>query len=58
VAVAVLAGRGEDVGAAVMELVKVERKSAESRIRFLIVEISPDMEKRLVEKDPTPGNRK
>jgi hypothetical protein len=52
VAVAVLAGRDEDVGAAVMELVKAERKSAESRIRFLIIETSPDMEKRLVEKDP------
>jgi hypothetical protein len=50
VAVAVLAGSGEDVGAAVMEVKKVEKKSAESRSRFLIDEISPSMGKKLVEK--------
>jgi hypothetical protein len=52
VAVAVLVGRGEDVGAAVMQLEKVEKTSAESRSRFLIDEISPSMGKRLVEKIP------
>ena len=45
-----MVGRGEDVGAAVMELEKVEKTSAESRSRFLIDEISPSMGKRLVEK--------
>jgi hypothetical protein len=33
-----------------MELVKVGKISTESRIRFLIGEISPSMGKRLVEK--------
>jgi hypothetical protein len=33
-----------------MEVKKVEKKSAESRIRVLIGEISPSMGKRLVEK--------
>ena len=45
-----MVGRGEDVGAAVMELEKVEKRRAESRSRYLIDEISPSMGKRLVEK--------